>query len=457
MHGLLTDDAPAWLVVISTEVPFIIYEGLGLVCFKRATIFVHMHERPLPKFRRLRSVNPGFLHQVISHDVAGLLYFALNGFKLELCAVLEKFFQHFLRDWLATRLTGLVLLHAQLLKELDKFGLEVPAEIHFLSSFVLLLPIRSHLHFHALRYLLEKGFHLIRVNVFLFHVFSHIEVVPVLRRNFFVGNLGNDCVDSQRSFRGVLHGRLWIEHLSNYAPDLARLLLVLLRGWQSYILLQAQSNQELDHCLAHGKLSDVGTAGQRVSLHLSVGATDAAILMLDAGVKAGFLDDRVNVQGEFTVVEEVEEALHVRHVSSFENLSVHFRRVAVFAARRCRGLSAREVIAQVVEHCGRSVEHEPEAAEFKTGNLMSGNHLEPIEVLQFSQVAIDERGQEDRCAFRCGCFAGHPADVLVREFATLRKLDVCACQTTAVHLHHILDARELYTGREGFQHLLGAG
>ncbi len=220
-----------------------------------------MHEWTLAELRGLRRIHSGFLHQVVRHRIAGLLDFTLHCLKLKLSAVLQEFFEHFLRDWFAARFAAyFVLLHAKLFKELDEFGLKIAAELDLIGGFVVLLTFRAHLHLHALRYLLEQRLHLVRVYVVLFHVIGHVQVFPVLRVGFLVGDLGYDGVDAESSLGGVFDGRFRVQHLPNYAANLARLLLVLLGRGQAFVLLEAQPDKELDHSLTHGQVHDVRAA-----------------------------------------------------------------------------------------------------------------------------------------------------------------------------------------------------
>ncbi len=286
----------------------------------------------MSEFGRLRGVDAGFLHQVIRHCVAGLLDFALHGFELQLGAVLQKLFKHFLRDGFTACLSALVLLHSELLEELDEFRLEVAAELYLVGGFVVLLAIRAHLHLHALRYLLEERLHIVGVHVVLFHVLAHIQVLPVLRGRFLVWNLGDDGVNAKGGFRSVFDGRLRVKHLSDDAPYLPCLLCVLLRRGQVLILLEAQPDKELDHRLTHGQFRDVRAVGQRVMLNLGVRIADAPILVLHAGVEARVLDDGVDVEGELAVVEEVEEALGIGEPGAFERFCINFGH---FGGLRC--------------------------------------------------------------------------------------------------------------------------
>ena len=71
------------------------------------------------------------------------------------------------------------------------------------------------------------------------------------------------------------------------------------------------------------------------------------------------------------------------------------------------------------------------------------------------RVAVHDRGNVHGGPLGGGRLVGDPPDVLADQLFRGRQLDLGSGQSTAIHLHHGLDAVELDAGREGLQHLLG--
>ena len=163
-------------------------------------------------------------------------------------------------------------------------------------------------------------------------------------------------------------------------------------------------------------------------------------------------------------LEQVEEALHIGNVgaSRFVVGSVAYERggvaSAVYGAVWGRG-GALDLgfVPQVVVQRGRVIELEEEAAELQTRHLMGGDDLEPREVFVLRLVAVHHFRHVNGGAFRSGSVRRRPAYVAPYQIRGRRQADFFAGQAPAVHFHYLLDAIELYAGRERFQHRLGVG
>ena len=135
VQQLLFDDAPARLVVVGAEVPFVIDEGLGLQGFQFAAGVVIVENGAVAAAGVIgRRRHAGFFHYVLGEHGHALVNIAFLGVQLQLGAVLQQLFQFLLGHRLGV--AQLALVHLQLGEQLHHFGLEIAPVFHRLGRFV---------------------------------------------------------------------------------------------------------------------------------------------------------------------------------------------------------------------------------------------------------------------------------------------------------------------------------
>ena len=108
------NDAPAGLVVPRPEVPLVVDESLGFTRLQGVAILVDVYEGAVAELRVVGKLHPGLFEQVVGEHTLRILQVALDGLQVQLGAVLEQLFKLLLRDRLARRVAGAVLLHPEL-------------------------------------------------------------------------------------------------------------------------------------------------------------------------------------------------------------------------------------------------------------------------------------------------------------------------------------------------------
>ena len=165
---------------------------------------------------------------------------------------------------------------------------------------------------------------------------------------------------------------------------------------------------------------------------------DAGILPAEDAIDAGVLDDREEIGDEAAIVEEVEEALHVRE-----------GRITV------AGRSARE--AEIVEEGGRAGEAEVEGVKFQPPRLVCREDFVDGEVQRFVVVLLDDRGQVDGRAFRRGAALTDPADSTLGKGVEREDGHVGAGERATVEPDQLGDVLELNAGGERLDDLFAFG
>ncbi len=170
-----------------------------------------------------------------------------------------------------------------------------------------------------------------------------------------------------------------------------------------------------------GQFARQAAAFELVLLRALPGAADAAVLAPHERVDARVLGDGEEVRRELTVIEEVEEALHVGEVAA----------LAFVLRARCKTVALYFVPARV-EQGGVSGEAEEEAAELQVRGLVRREDLVHREVLVALDELLDELREVHGRALGAGAVLADPADALLGEVRDRMDADVGAGEGLAV-------------------------
>ena len=262
------------------------------------------------------------------------------------------------------------------------------------------------------------------------------------------GHVGQGCdqvVEADGGLGGVLDGGLGPLHRRQHRQ---RLLQGAHEGGgpgQPPAAAQGGPHQVLHEGLHQGHLLHRRPPLQLPLLGEAVVGADAGVFAQDAGINARVLDDGEQVGGQATVLEQVEEALHVS-----ERLAV-----AVAVGQLLQALPL-PLQAQGGEDAPGLLEAEEEAAELQVPRLVGGVDLVDAEVAFLVLELVHRRRQEDGRPLGGGGLGPHPADALLGQ--RLGRVDghVRPRQRLAVEAQDIAHPAQLQPRGEGVQHLLGA-